>query len=190
MRTINKRRLTGIGVATAAVALGVSGVGSVALAAHVTGTAGNDVLQGTPKVDRIEGRGGDDILRGLRGDDVLLGGSGDDIMVGGAGSGEDLMFGGKGRDQAFGGPSFDALYGGPGADTFFGGPGRDTGDLIGRDHVFLGRGNDWMSLLDNDGVRGFVDCGPGHDVVSYLGSIDMHDRWDNCEVLIAENPGD
>jgi len=54
--------------------------------ATITGTAGNDVLQGTADADTITGLAGNDVLIGEAGADSLDGGTGADTMVGGDGS--------------------------------------------------------------------------------------------------------
>ena len=185
--TKNGRRLVTGGLAAGALALAATGL---AVASDIDGTRGNDTLRGTARADRIEGRAGNDIIKGLGGDDTLLGGPGNDIMQGGGDLGEDLMFGGVGRDQAYGGKGRDGMYGGPGSDTFVGGPGRDTGDVRGHDHVFLGAGRDYMTLLHDDGVSAFIDCGPGRDLITYLVSRDTRDHLVNCEVVRVETPGD
>lgn len=64
--------------------------------AILTGSVGNDTIQGTDDADVISGLGGNDILKGLAGDDTLLGGAGDDILAGNAGVNE--MNGGTGND--------------------------------------------------------------------------------------------
>ena len=78
---------------------------------------------------------------------------------------------------------------------------RDKGDMMqfttnaeatghrwsGRRHV---RTPVHMTLLHNDGVSAFIDCGPGRDLVTYLVSRDTRDRLVNCEVVRVENPGD
>jgi Ca2+-binding RTX toxin-like protein len=185
--TTNARRLLAGGAAAGTLALVAT---SLAFAADIHGTQGNDTLRGTGGADQIEGRAGNDIIKGFGGDDTLLGGPGNDIMQGGGDLGEDLMFGGVGRDHGNGGKGRDALYGGPGADTFVGGPGRDTGDVRGHDHMFLGTGRDFLTLLHNDGVSAFIDCGPGRDLVTYLVSRDTRDHLINCEVVRVETPGD
>jgi len=72
---------------------------------HVVGTAGSDVLLGTPRRDVICGLGGDDILRGARHQDRLIGGIGDDILLGD-----------EGRDRLDGGPGIDICHGGQDTD--------------------------------------------------------------------------
>jgi Ca2+-binding RTX toxin-like protein len=51
----------------------------------VTGTAGNDLILGSPDTDTIDGLGGDDCILGGGGDDVIDGNSGTDICLGGPG---------------------------------------------------------------------------------------------------------
>lgn len=62
----------------------------------VSGTAGNDVLQGGPDADILFGGKGQDILRGRAGDDSLHGKKGSDTIYGG--HGHDYVVGGKGTD--------------------------------------------------------------------------------------------
>ena len=71
----------------------------------ITGTTGNDVLQGSVNSDELYGFDGDDQLNADAGHDYLEGGSGDDQLLGEAG--------------------YDYLYGGPGADVLNGGAGTD-----------------------------------------------------------------
>ena len=117
------------------------------------GTAGDDVIVGTPTGDvirggggndRIVGRGGDDLLCGEDGADILLGGAGDDTLIGGAGDdrleggsgidvlagddGDDVLKGGSGKDDLDGGAGADELHGGANSDTLRGGAGVDAID--------------------------------------------------------------
>lgn len=62
----------------------------------ISGTAGDDVLRGTPGNDTICGLEGDDVILGGEGNDVLFGNAGDDTLVGGGGS--DALLGGDGDD--------------------------------------------------------------------------------------------
>ncbi|MDF1661729.1 MAG: calcium-binding protein [Planctomycetota bacterium] len=77
----------------------------------ITGTNGNDVLNGSPNGEQLNGMDGNDILNGNGGDDFLIGGNGDDVLNGGDGD--------------------DALTGGPGADVLNGGAGNDTAGYAG-----------------------------------------------------------
>ncbi len=52
----------------------------------VTGTVGNDTLEGGDFGDNLYGLAGNDTLQGYDGDDVLNGGTGDDTLTGGSGA--------------------------------------------------------------------------------------------------------
>ncbi len=68
----------------------------LALDLEVTGTEGDDAMQGTGLNDRLLGLAGNDVLSGAGGADTLLGAEGDDVLNGGAGS--DVLMGGEGTD--------------------------------------------------------------------------------------------
>jgi Tol biopolymer transport system component len=93
---------------------------------RIVGTAGADVVEGTPLADVLVGLAGDDRLRardpGYVGD-TLLGGDGSDVLLGGYRG--DLLRGGRGDDRIRGGNSEDVLVGGPGRDRMDGQSGRD-----------------------------------------------------------------
>ena len=95
--------------------------------AFISGTAGNNLLNGTGAADVILGRAGDDTINGLAGDDALFGNAGNDTVSGGAG--DDLVFGNRGNDVLRGGLGDDRLEGGAGDDLLDGGRGQD--DLAG-----------------------------------------------------------
>ena len=80
--------------------------------AFISGTAGNNLLNGTANADVILGRAGDDTINGLAGDDALFGNAGNDTVSGGAG--DDLVFGNRGNDVLRGGLGDDRLEGGAG----------------------------------------------------------------------------
>jgi VCBS repeat-containing protein len=84
----------------------------------VTGTDGNEGLEGTVNNDVINGLGGDDYLYGHQGNDQLDGGAGNDYLYGEAGN--DTLVGGEGNDY---------LYDTQGSNTFHGGGGNDFFDL-------------------------------------------------------------
>ena len=73
------------------------------------GSAGPDVLVGTPRRDVIAGLGGRDRIRGLAGMDRLCGGPGRDRLAGG--TGRDRLRGGGGRDRCTGGGGADSAAG-------------------------------------------------------------------------------
>jgi len=98
----------------------------------IVGTAGADVLDGTPGPDVIAGLGGDDTINGKGGKDIVCAGSGDDIVNGGSGPdriygdvGDDVLGGGVGPDRLFGQAGDDTLTGDAGSDSVNGGPGTD-----------------------------------------------------------------
>ena len=85
-------------------------------AKDISGTPGDDLLNGTEQADRIEGLGGHDDILGRAGNDYLDGGDGDDELFGGAG--DDVADGGEGDDQIDGRGGNDTLTGGPGRDLY------------------------------------------------------------------------
>ena len=92
----------------------------------VTGTAGNDVLVGTPRADVIRGLAGKDKLIGGRGADFLQGGAGRDTID--AGPGNDLLalsYDGS-RDSALCGAGTDVVN-------------ADLIDAVARDCEIVGR---------------------------------------------------
>jgi hypothetical protein len=95
------------------------------------GTAGHDVILGTPKRDVIRALGGNDLVCGLGGNDMILGGGGRDVLLGQGGAdtirgqaANDVLFGGGGADQLFGQAAADKLFGQAGPDVLNGGAGR------------------------------------------------------------------
>jgi Ca2+-binding RTX toxin-like protein len=125
--------------------------------ATIVGSAGNDVLRGTPGRDVIWGGGGDDEIFGSLGNDLICGGPGDDLVHGGRGN--DIVDGGPGTDRAYGDLGDDKVVGGPGdGDEVSGGLGIDT--LNG------GPGN--FDLVHGDYGYDRMDGGPGRgDIASF-----------------------
>ncbi len=136
----------------------------------VTGTRGNDNIDGAyagdPQNDQvddgfaggtdgndntIEARGGDDTVDAGLGDDTVDGGAGHDSILGG--QGDDSLFGGRGRgrDTIEGGSGSDTIAGGGGGDNLDGGEGDDSidGDA-GHDAIFGGLGNDTIDGGNGD----------------------------------------
>jgi Ca2+-binding RTX toxin-like protein len=108
---------------------------------RVVGSAGADVLKGTPLADILVGLGGDDRL--VARDpayvgDTLLGGDGHDVLLGAIRG--DILRGGRGNDRLRGGNSQDVLAGGPGRDLLDAQRGADT-------------------IYARDGTRDTVRCG-------------------------------
>lgn len=123
------------------------------------GTAGNDVLTGSPYRDYIRGFAGDDRILARGGRNRIEGNGGNDSIASGAGA-----------DAIFGGPGDDRIAAGPGNDLIVGGPGRDT--------IAAGRGNDTVEA--RDGFRDVVDCGPGRD----RAEVDRLDVVRGCERVL------
>lgn len=122
-------------------------VSSVALAAVINGTAGDDTLVGTSRTDDIFGHGGNDTVDGARAWDELWGGFGSDSVYGRGGN--DTLHGEGGNDTLYGGSGDDELRGADGVDVLSGAAGDDR-------------------LYDRDGnaaERDRFSCGPGIDTV-------------------------
>lgn len=83
---------------------------------EVTGSQGDDTLQGFGGDDLLMGGAGNDLLARSTGADALIGGAGNDTL--GGGLGKDTLRGGAGDDVLTGGAGRDVLTGGAGADTF------------------------------------------------------------------------
>jgi serralysin len=74
---------------------------------YVSGTTGNDIIEGSQEPDILRGLGGSDLLKGRGGNDVLYGNSG-----------ADRIYGAGGADTIIGGHDADKLWGGAGRDGF------------------------------------------------------------------------
>lgn len=142
---------------------------------RIVGTAGDDVLAGTPLADVLLGEGGNDTLVAVPsflGGDTLDGGPGNDLLVGSGAT-----------DTLEGGPGNDILRGGAGADLLVGGSGRD---------VIQGQGG--RDLIEaRDGVRDIVSCGTNTRKSTGLeGDIAYVDRFDavsrDCEWVYRAGP--
>ncbi len=122
--------------------------------ATIVGTAGNDVVTGTPGHDVIVTGGGRDWVRASGGDDVICAGAARDVVS--AGPGDDTVAAGSARDSVFGGDGDDTLTGGPKADIVTGGNGNDriTGSA-GNDTIFGHDGDDdLVGSTGSDTCRG------------------------------------
>ena len=142
---------------------------------RIVGTAGDDVLTGTPLADVLLGEGGNDTLTAVASffsGDTLEGGPGNDLLVGSFAS-----------DTLEGGPGNDVLRGGAGPDLLIGGPGRD---------VIQGQGGRDL-VYARDGVRDIVSCGtntgkttgPEGDI-AYVDRVDVVSR--DCEWVYRPGP--
>jgi len=123
--------------------------------ATIQGTAGDDVIVGTPLPDVVSLGAGNDRFSDLGSNDLVCGGGGHDILSGDAGN--DLLDGGSGKDKIAGGPGDDRILGGDGNDEMTPGDGNDK--------VRAGKGDDYVAEGGgNDKIAG----GPGKDYVTYL----------------------
>jgi Ca2+-binding RTX toxin-like protein len=149
-----------------ALVLGALAAGG-ALAKDITGTAGDDLIAGTPEADRIVALEGRDDVQGRGGDDFLDGGPADDEL-----------FAGAGDDTVEGGPGDDYLDGREGDDTLTGGPGRD---------VFAYYAKDYNKPIDN-GADTITDFdGAGGDTVLLSGFLraEVNVRTEGGDTVIA-----
>lgn len=138
----------------------------------LTGTAGDDVLEGSELADILRGLKGNDILRGYGGADWLFGGDGqdtinggdgDDIVFGGATEADlrDVVYGGNGNDVIDAGYGNDLVYGGAGNDSVIGGFGAD--ELFGQDDDDTLSGGPLSDMLNGGNANDFLNGGFGHD---------------------------
>ena len=89
----------------------------------ITGTTGNDVINGTQADDTINGGGGNDTIVDRWGDDIIDGGDGDDVIIDEAGN--NTIRGGAGNDRI----TISDVYSLPGSTT--GNPPRTSASAIG-----------------------------------------------------------
>jgi subtilisin-like proprotein convertase family protein len=137
--------------------------------ATIVGTAGNDVLVGTPGPDVIVTGAGRDWVRARRGDDTICTGALRDVVS--AGPGDDTIDSGSGRDSVHGGTGEDTLAGGSHADILVGGNGDDTlRGMAGPDNLVGRAGAD-----DITGAAGTDVCRGGSG----------RDHADACEFIIG-----
>ena len=131
----------------------------------ITGTEGDDTLDGTAASEVISGLGGDDTIDGGEGDDTIEGGAGNDTITGGFGN--DTIRGGDDDDvitDAFGA---NIIYGDGGNDTinitgFFGS--SFTGDPH---QIFGGTGNDTVNWGYSASEGLILDLGEGDDRINF-----------------------
>ena len=155
-------------------------VGSVALAAVINGTDGDDKLNGTNVSDTIFGFGGNDTINGFGRQDELWGGFGADTMYG-QGS-NDTLHGEGGNDTLAGGPGDDELRGADGVDILNGGADDDRlydkdGNAAERDRFNCGTGNDTVRADPTDQI--LASCEnvnlTGEDLLPDLGMAQLAD---------------
>ena len=114
-------------------------------------------ISGTPGDDDIEGTSGDDVICGGPGDDRIHGGGGNDLIFGGPG--DDVISAEVGRDTIVGGDGADHVKAGGGADTIYGDAGATYSEEPGADTA---TGDD---VIDGDTGSDSIQGGPGNDVI-------------------------
>jgi Ca2+-binding RTX toxin-like protein len=160
------------------------------------GTDGNDRITGTPGQDFIDGLRGNDIINGGPGDDAMGGQEGLDLINGGAGNdrivggdGKDQLYGQAGNDFIEGGNGDDVIEGHAGLDTIYGGPGADYmwGDISPKVAPQTDYSNDRIihggltGITDPDGSSDYIACGlGGADEVWY--NRNDGDVIEGCEI--------
>jgi Ca2+-binding RTX toxin-like protein len=144
-----------------------------AIAATLTGGAGNDSIYGSIGPDLIDCGLGNDQCAGDRGNNTILGGDGNDLLEGGkgldaivGGEGDDTLSGRYSNDYLDGGNGNDWILGGQQDDVLIGGAGDDRLEgEAGNDHIFGDAGND--ILVGDDGNDTL--CGDDEEVLSFIG---------------------
>ncbi len=155
-------------------------VGSVALAAVIEGTVGDDTLIGTSRPDDIFGHGGNDTIDGSGAWDELWGGFDSDTAYGRGGN--DTLHGEGGNDTLYGGPGDDELRGADGVDVLSGGASDDRlydrdGNAAERDRFNCGTGNDTVRADPTDQVASSCENVnlTGEDLLPDLGMAQLAD---------------
>ena len=149
-------------------------VGGV-LPTFVTGTSGDDVIDGGDIDEQIDAQAGNDVVNAGGGNDIVFGGDGNDTIDGGAGNdrvnggdGNNVLFGGEGNDTVTAGGGVDEIHAGKGNDRLEGGTGNDTyifarGD--GQDELFDANGGSvFLSAPDTNTLR-LEGINPGEIVI-------------------------
>ena len=150
-----------------------------------TGTAHNDVLNGSEGDDSIVAFAGDDVAIGNGGADAISAGDGADFINGG--DGRDVIFAGAGDDHVFGGGQADIIYGEAGADRIFGDEGNDMINAgAGDDTIFGGAGDDLIVAEVGDGND--VYFGDEGDGGTGIDTLDMSAATANVTVNLGSGP--
>ncbi len=179
------------------------------IARILTGTDGNDVINGWGDNNTITGLGGDDTLTGGGGHDTIDAGDGNDVIS--TGSGNDTVYGGAGNDTVTDAGGTNAIYGEDGDDVIT--TPHGTGGVIdggaGNDTVFTnyassstlrgGAGDDSLRISQANVSEGYsaaragatnrFEGGTGNDVLQGSAGADTYvfDRGDGQDT-IADNP--
>ncbi len=141
---------------------GDSVIGSGTIGADsITGSTGNDTINGGEGADTINGGDGNDIIDGGNGYDIIRGGTGNDTIIGIGGF--DLIYGGSGNDSLTGNNGNDTIVGGFGNDSLAGSGGNDTFQFLSiydRQDVIADFGIDANTIVfDTTGASAFTSLG-------------------------------
>jgi len=159
---------------------------------NVTGSRGDDVIDGDHSRNVLRGDDNDDIIRGHDGNDTIFGDDDDDVVWGDegddyvhGGDDEDEVRGGLGNDHLFGDAGDDLLRGEQGDDVIDGGTGTDTVFFWGEHDDFLisagGGGEVIVADLRIDGLE-------GRDVLANVEYIEFFDGKALVSDLLAAPP--
>ncbi|WP_422362893.1 tandem-95 repeat protein [Pyruvatibacter mobilis] len=140
---------------------------------NLSGSAHDDLLQGTDGANTIEGGDGADTIHGRGGDDTLLGGAGNDTFIGSAGA--DVIDGGDGKDLADYSASADGVNVNLASGAATGGDAE--GDQL--SSIEDVRASDHDDEIHAGEAINDLDAGLGTDTVSYAASnaavtVDLH----------------
>ena len=150
----------------------VAGSQTLVLAIGLIGGAAAGIISGTDGNETLDGMGGDDMLFAADGHDQLLGGEGNDKLY--AGKGDDLAEGGEGDDLIYGDKGHDQLAGNDGNDELYGDKGNDILEGgLGSDLLFGGDGKDVFFF-----TKEAFATGSNQDVIADMESNDRIDLSD------------
>lgn len=139
-------------------------------------------------IPSISGTSGDDTLNGTSGAEIILGLEGNDTINGSGGN--DEIFGGDGNDTLNGGDGNDILYGGLGNDLLTGGNNTDTASYeFAANAVTVnlltgsatGEGNDTLATVENITGSAYNDALIGNNSVNTIIAGDGNDIIDGNE---------
>lgn len=135
----------------------------------LTGTAGDDIL---------EGGSNNDVLWGLDGDDILIGNDGDDHLHGGDGA--NTLIGGKGNDVYYIDSPLDRIIelAGEGGDRVestisFTLPEHVEGLTLRGNDAINGTGNDALNSMVGNDAANILSAGKGNDILNGMGGNDI-----------------
>lgn len=161
----------------------------------LTGTSGDDVLNGSDYNDRIYGLEGDDRISGQGGNDTITGNDGNDNIDGGAG--DDVIGSGTGNNIISGGEGNDTIRvnNNGGNNLVFGGDGNDVIDrttapgslstLGGKNYLYGEDGDDTIWVVSGND---YIDGGDGNDYIQ--SETEYNHEEDDINTLIGGEGND